>query len=928
MPLAGVLLFRLLFPQEDHRRRYDLQEMRLVSVLQEALQLTPAATNELKAWGSAQGTGVAIGCLGDAVRRVLKAQFPTNSKSELSLKRIDQLLDELAMHSSFSKLGSSCSATKPRPRPVVVRELYTGLTPFGAACMTQIILKDLRPLLYPIVSTRSTINLMRFKRNAIHQLTHYEAMAMWDYRMPGIYRSRASLDEAAKVVDRLRNETITVDPFTPTLGVPVEIPKCIKGQDCQSIIDAMRGHGGPDTLWAETKYDGERSSRKVNETLHWIVLPVIPSLGLPTLHDDDPRLDSRTRVSAHPARRVGTSVILEAEMVCYNEGKACIDEFWRIRSLVEATAQGGRARFNGSNFQAPTEPGTLDDVHESLLSTGEDSGNRHFMLVFFDVLLLDGKNLTRESYGSRRALLKQLICPITGYAMLAKREKLCLRDPDAKVKLNQVFARHITDYEEGLVLKPGSSTYNDLRPSQRWVKLKKDYIKGLGDTLDLAVFGASWDRDRGRELRVGPETYTTFFIGAMNRSVEKKRKARDKIHIKILFAASYGLSREQLDDFNWEIKQSKTYVYAPMKLGDLPYTLELAKGMPRRPTVIFSQPRLVELMGAGFTKSAGSDHYELRFPRITKIWRHSERSWLDGKLFPSVDIEELHKVACDSIGRDAPDKTNADAIKAIWGLPVSPGVRAVSRRSSRMSSWLEKLNAVDEQRGRRGQGEKRSATQEPVSPTKRPRLSGPDERIFRSSTNFTQSPDLTRYFSPVSAKQPALTPSPLRPRRSNTENRPLLTPGRGSRQGFSTPPPPSAGHATQYLVYPSPPQNLPPLFIAESLPQRWLSTMAAGSIDTSHQQTVFVMTEERNRPQLDLLPPFSLDTEELSNRGERGVHKRKKAILRNRCVRKTECSLPSLPELLALAERGGLQFPSKTFSIPELVPLGGRLAEA
>lgn len=32
-------------------------------------------------------------------------------------------------------------------------------------------------------------------------------------------------------------------------------------------------------------------------------------------------------------------------------------------------------------------------------------------------------------------------------------------------------------------------------------QLKKDYVKGLGDTLDLAVFGASWDRDRVRELR-------------------------------------------------------------------------------------------------------------------------------------------------------------------------------------------------------------------------------------------------------------------------------------------------------------------------------------------------------------------------------------------------------------------------------------------
>lgn len=124
--------------------------------------------------------------------------------------------------------------------------------------MTQIILKDLRPLLYPIVSSRSTINLMHFKSNAINELTHYEAMRIWDSRMPGVYKSRSSLYEAAEAVEGLSKGTIMFDPFTLTIGVPVEIPKCIKGQDCQSIVDTMRGCGGSLALWAETKYDRER----------------------------------------------------------------------------------------------------------------------------------------------------------------------------------------------------------------------------------------------------------------------------------------------------------------------------------------------------------------------------------------------------------------------------------------------------------------------------------------------------------------------------------------------------------------------------------------------------------------------------------------------------------------------------------------------
>jgi len=82
------------------------------------------------------------------------------------------------------------------------------------------------------------------------------------------------------------------------------------------------------------------------------------------------------------------------------------------------------------------------------------------------------------------------------------------------------------------MLKPLSSKYNDHARKQKWVKLKKDFIPGAGDTLDFVVVGASWQKKRGRELLgeldlsstlankltqfarlVPPSVYTTFFIG-------------------------------------------------------------------------------------------------------------------------------------------------------------------------------------------------------------------------------------------------------------------------------------------------------------------------------------------------------------------------------------------------------------------------------
>lgn len=162
------------------------------------------------------------------------------------------------MHSPFSDLGPGHSSDKPRTRTSILSELYANLTPFGAACMTQIILKDIRPVLYPIPSTRTTVSLLRFRSNAIHELTLHESMAIWDSRMPKIYKVRASLDAAAEAVEGLSRGQIVMDPFKPVMGTPVAIPKCLKGQCCRSVIDTLRGSRGSEHAWAETKYDGER----------------------------------------------------------------------------------------------------------------------------------------------------------------------------------------------------------------------------------------------------------------------------------------------------------------------------------------------------------------------------------------------------------------------------------------------------------------------------------------------------------------------------------------------------------------------------------------------------------------------------------------------------------------------------------------------
>lgn len=68
----------------------------------------------------------------------------------------------------------------------------------------------------------------------------------------------------------------------------------------------------------------------------------------------------------------------------------------------------------------------------------------------------------------------------------------------------QAFLNEAVDAStEGLIVKTLGDTYEPSRRSSHWLKLKKDYLAGVGDTFDVVPIGAFYGRGKRAGARDG-----------------------------------------------------------------------------------------------------------------------------------------------------------------------------------------------------------------------------------------------------------------------------------------------------------------------------------------------------------------------------------------------------------------------------------------
>jgi DNA ligase-1 len=130
------------------------------------------------------------------------------------------------------------------------------------------------------------------------------------------------------------------------------------------------------------------------------------------------------------------------------------------------------------------------------------------VLHLFDVLYVDGEDLTAEPLIYRRVRLSEIVKE-TDKVLIAK-----WRLFDDVDEVDNFFHEAVSLGMEGLVCKSPSSVYEMGARGWNWIKYKRDYRSEMIDTVDLVVVGAFY----GRGKRAG--LYGAFLVAAYDPSVD------------------------------------------------------------------------------------------------------------------------------------------------------------------------------------------------------------------------------------------------------------------------------------------------------------------------------------------------------------------------------------------------------------------------
>jgi len=221
-------------------------------------------------------------------------------------------------------------------------------------------------------------------------------------------------------------------------------------------------------------------------------------------------------------------------------------------------------------------------------------------LFVFDILFLNGKDVTSQPMLERRKLMEETI-------EVSDRVSLTIGEfTEEPQRLYEIFEDAINTGYEGVIAKAihENSRYQAGARSWLWIKLKASYTEGLADSADLVIVGAI----HGRGKRTG-------LYGAILASVYDDMTDTYPTVCKI----GTGFTEEMLAEFKERLEEHKIETRNPKVIAGI------------EADVWFEPVEVIEVLGDEITSSPthpagkgrlkGDAGLAIRFPRFTGKWR-------------------------------------------------------------------------------------------------------------------------------------------------------------------------------------------------------------------------------------------------------------------------------------------------------------------